>query len=293
MSHPISVVIPTAAGWPRIRQALDPLLTQLRAHRGQLVIADVSGLAVPSELRGADVVWLEQPGEWVIRARRRAYELTDAPIVAITEDHCVVADDWVARILAAHARHPEAAAITGAVENGTRQTVSEWALYIGAHVRLAPPLPAHPPMVGKTNISYKRDVLLGMPSAGPASIEDIFNQRLRAAGLTVLGDDSIRVAHHQSGGPLTMTRLQFHNGRTIAALRRSEMGLADILRALLPVPLAAFRLARTLHAARAKRLPAGVVAAAVPLLAVMLLAHAAGEALGYLLGPGDSPLHLH
>lgn len=293
VSYPISVVIPTSAGWPKARLAIEPLLPQVRAHGGQLLVADVSGQPPPAHLLAPDVMWLERPGEWVTRARREAYGLAEAPIVAITEDHCVVAPDWVERVLEAHARHPDAAAISGAVVNGSTDAPSEWALYICAHVRLAPPLDGDPPLAGKTSISYRREVLARMPRDGGASIEDIFNQRLRAAGERIIADDSIRVAHHQAGGLGVMCGLQFHNGRTIAGLRRSEMTAGDWARALLPVPLAAFRLGRVLLAARRKALPREVIVAAAPHMAVMLLAHAVGEVLGYASGPGDSPQHLH
>ncbi|HEY7600148.1 MAG TPA: glycosyltransferase [Candidatus Limnocylindrales bacterium] len=294
MSHPITVVIPTAAGWPDIRLALDPLLPQLRAHGGQLIVADVSGAPPPAELRdAADIVWLERPGEWVITARREAYALAAGEVVAVTEDHCTVAADWVARVLAAHAANPHAAAITGAVENGTRDSVAEWALYVSAHVRLAPPVPPRPGLAGKSNISYKRAVLARMPDFGPGVIEDVFSQQLRGAGLEVLGDDTIRVAHHQSGSAAQMLELQFHNGRTLGGVRRAQMTATDYARALLPAPLAGFRLLRTLAVARTKALPPGALARAAPLVAALYLAHAAGETLGYLRGPGDSPRHLH
>jgi hypothetical protein len=294
LSHPISVVIPTAAGWPKVGFAIAPLLAQLRAHGGQLLVADVSGRQAPAELRDApDVDWLERPGEWIITARREAYRRAAGEIVAMTEDHCTVAPDWVERILASHRANPEAAAITGAVENGTDQNVAEWALYIAAHARLAPPLPRHPPLAGRTNISYKRAAIAAMPSSGGGTIEDIYNQQLRRRGASVIGDDAIRVAHHQAGGPSEMVALQFHNGRTIAGLRRQQMAAADYARALLPVPLTGFRLLRTLAVARQKQLPRGVVSSATPLIALMLLAHACGEVVGYAAGPGDSPLHLH
>jgi hypothetical protein len=90
-----------------------------------------------------------------------------------------------------------------------------------------------------------------------------------------------------------MVALQYHNGRTIAGLRRQRMGIGDCGRALLPVPLAGYRLLRTLAVARQKMLPPGVLRSATPLIALMLLAHGCGEVVGYAAGPGDSPLHLH
>jgi hypothetical protein len=290
----ISVVVPTATGWPQARLALDTIMPQLRRAGGQLVVADVSGRPPPYALASApDVEWLSLPGEWIIRARRAAYDRADGEIVALTEDHCTVAEDWVERILESHARHPEAVAITGAIENGTPEHVADWALYLTAHVRLAPPLPAKPDLVGKTNVSYKRAVLRAMPREGSLSIEDLYNRELLRRGSVIATDDAIRVAHHQCSSTRQLVELQFHNGRMIGGVRARSMDRSDLLRLLLPGPLAAFRLARTAAVAVRRDVGLGRVLSALPLVAVMHLVHAAGEGIGYLRGPGSSPNHLH
>ena len=292
--YPISVVVPTVVGWPAVNLALAGILPQLRALDGQLVVADVSRADPPAELLDDPaVIWLRLPGEWVTRARREAYRRAGGAIVALTEDHCVVADDWLERILAAHRRHPEAVAIAGAVANGTRRHVADWALYLMAHAQLASPLPPAPRFVGKTNVSYRAEVLREMPDSGPASIEDLWNQQLIRGGRAVVGDDSIRVWHHQCSSPAEMIALQFHNGRTVAAARRERWVAADLLRTALPPALAGFRTLRSLRQSLAKPLPRSMVVASLPLLGAMQLAHALGEMIGYVRGAGDSPHHLH
>jgi hypothetical protein len=294
LPYPISVVIPTASGWPAARLAIDTILPQLRANGGQLVVADVSRRPPPPELAGAgDVAWLSTPGEWIIRARRAAYDHADGEIVALTEDHCTVAPDWIERILDAHRRDPEAAALTGAIENGTPDHLTDWALYLMAHVRLAPPLPAQPDLVGKTNVSYKQAVLRTMPRHGPGSVEDLFNQYLRRRGARIVADDRIRVAHHQCATPAQLAELQFHNGRMIGGLRGTAMDGTDYLRMLLPGPLAAYRLMRTARVSLERDLPRQTVLASLPMIGLMQIVHALGESVGYLRGPGHSPLHLH
>jgi len=184
-------------------------------------------------------------------------------------------------------------AVTGAIENGTPDHLADWALYLMAHVRLAPPLPDNPEPVGKTNVSYKAGVLSAMPRSGHHSIEDLFNGELRRQGSRIVADDGIRVAHHQCSSLWQLAELQYHNGRLVAGFRGTRMAPADYLRALLPAPLAAFRLARTLSVALGRDVPRRPLLASLPMVGLMHLFHAIGESVGYLRGPGDSPAELY
>ena len=275
--------------------ALESIVPQLRARQGLLVVADSSGRPVPPEFEAqADTIWLEQPRQSVFTTRRAAYASAGAELVAVTEDHCRVADDWLELIVAAHAAAPDAAAVGGAVENGTREHVSDWALYLMGHVRWAPPLPREPGIVvGHSNISYKRWAIDQMPANGADAIEIFYHRLLRRKGYRVIVDDRIRVRHYQCLDLPELTRLQFNNGRAIAGLRRQRMAAPDWLRLALPGPLAAYRLGRTLTVALGKPIPRRWVLASVPYLAVAHLAHAAGEATGYLRGQGGSAILLH
>jgi hypothetical protein len=293
-SYPIAVVVPTTLGWPGVRMTLESILPQLRAHRGQLVVADSSDAPAPGLSAEADVLWLKQPRESVFRVRRAGYSAAQAELVAVTEDHCVVAEDWLDRIVAAHAAERRTAAVGGAVENGTQEHISDWALYLMGHVRWAPPLPREPGIVvGHSNISYKRWAIDRMPQDGIESIEIFFHRYLRRSGQRVIVDDRIRVKHHQCISLPELLRLQYNNGRAIAGLRRDQMRAADWLRLVLPLGLAAFRLVRTVSVASTKPLPRAAVLLSIPYLATSHVAHALGETVGYLRGQGSSAIQLH
>lgn len=274
--------------------ATDGLLSQLRRMGGELIVADSSGLPAPAEmLDDPIVVWLERPGEWLFRLRREGYDIARGEIVAMTEDHCVVADDWVERILAAHADAPGAYVVLGAVDNGSTERLTDWALFFVAHLPISSPLPARPRVTGHTNLSYKRKALSAMPHDGGQLVEIIYNQHLRSLGHMIVGDDRLRVSHHQSASLARYMRLQYDNGRAIAGLRRQEMGAADWLRGALPLGLVLYRVARTIFVGRGKDVPQFKLLAALPMVTLMQLAHALGETIGYLAGPGDSPARLH
>jgi len=294
-AYPLSVVIATTVGWPRMRLSLDSVVPQVAAVGGQLIVADSSGGPVPGEVTAAvDTIWLERSGAGVFRLRREGYERAAGQIIAATEDHCRPDDDWVERILAAHAARPDAAAIGGAVENGTPDHAIDWAIYFVTQLPWAPPLPEVPErIVGHTNISYKRSALAGMPHEGLLTIEILYNRALREQGLTVIADDTIRVGHYQSMGIRRTSELEFHNGRSIGGLRRESMRARDWLRAAAPPLMAAYRMARTPRQGVAKPFPRQTLLAALPYICWLQVVHAVGESAGYLWGPGDSPARLH
>ncbi len=293
-TYPLTVVIATTTGWPTMRVSLDAVLPQVRAVDGQLIVADSSGKRRPEWSHSPDVAWLERPGESVFRLRREGYARARGSIVAATEDHCQPHTDWAGRILAAHARAPEAAAIGGAVENGTQDHLIDWAIYLVTQLPWTAPLPSDAERVaGHTNISYKRWALAEMPADGPLTIEILFNAHLRATGRTVIADDTIRVRHFQCMGTRRTSALEFHNGRSIGGLRRGSMAAADWVRTAAPGPAAGYRLARTLGLALAKPIDRSIVLRALPYVAWLHAVHAVGESVGYLVGPGDSPSRLH
>jgi len=57
-------------------------------------------------------------------------------IVALTEDHCVVAADWCTAIVRAHEEHPQALGVSGAIENGSTGSVVDRATTSRRSVRL-------------------------------------------------------------------------------------------------------------------------------------------------------------
>jgi hypothetical protein len=47
---------------------------------------------------GPDVRWISRPGESVFQLRSAGYDACRGEIVAVTEDHCRPAADWIERI---------------------------------------------------------------------------------------------------------------------------------------------------------------------------------------------------
>lgn len=286
----------TIRGWPAARLPVDATREQLERVGGEMVVVDGSGLPPPdpSEV-GPAVRWISRPGESVFQMRAAGYAECRGEIIAVTEDHCAPTPDWCDRILAAHAEHPEAIAIGGAVENGTRDHLVDWATFIVTQGPFVGPLTNGPAdrISGAATVSYKRVVIDRRPDHGSlGAIELLDTAVMRQPGEVLLNDDSIVVDHHQSMGLRGTAASQFHNGRTIAGFRRDAKTRGDWLRIVgFPiVPL--FRTARTVRIAWGRRIPRPMLLTTIPLMTFLHYCQASGEVIGYVAGPGSSPRRL-
>lgn len=293
MSDRLSIVVATTHPWPEVREALESLRDQAAALGAEILLVDGDGAGFPeTEARDhPNVRVLERRGASVFALRAHGLSRARGDIVAITEDHCRVAPDWCARILDAHREHPAAAAVGGAVENGATTSLIDWANFALVFSPFMPPIRSGESerIALQANISYKRRVIpedmdrLGM-------MEFLFNRELRSRGERLVADGRILVHHHQSHGIRRTCASHFHNGRSIAGFRLPDLSRFERLARIgSTAVLPPFLLYLTLRNVAGKgRLRGGILASA-PLLLPLVVCHAAGELIGYLAGPGDSP----
>ena len=291
--YPISVVIATRVGWPKMRTASDPVFPQVKQVGGQLIVVDSSGQPQPQWATDPDVLWIQGPGATPYELRQAGYAAAEAPIIAVTEDHCICDPGWVAMHIEEHERHPEAAAIFGMVDNASREHLIDWALYGVGYLASAPPDPSGQRNPSHANLSFKASTLREVAATGDAVIEFRYLDRLRSAGHIVLPSDKLRVSHVQSTGLVTTSKLFFNNGRYIAGVRRQNMTASDWLRALAPGLLAGYRTLRTVRIGRSKPAFRPVLVQTAPFVALLHGLHASGESVGYFFGPGNSANFLH
>lgn len=291
----LSVIVATAHPSPDYDRLLDALLPQLAEVGGELVLADGSeeGLRTPAH-PGVPVTHLREEHTDIFALRARATPHARGWVVAYTEDHCLPQPGWCRNILAAHHRHGDRAAVSGAATNGTVDTLWDRASFLLTFAPVLPPLPAGPlqRVPPPANISIKREALepYGAPADGFLEFE--LMPHLHRVGHVALADD-VRVSHHQGKTRSWFVIHHFHNGRTTTGLLERGGGLRTFLRrtwdSLALVPrhtLATFREVWMRPAQRRPDLPA------VPIVGVLLAAHAAGQLVGLLAGPGDSPAEL-
>lgn len=258
-------------------------------------MADGSGAAPPSgAARWPGLRWLRQPGAGIFELRASAWRAARGRIVAVTEDHCLAAPDWCARLLEAHARHPAAVAVKGAVRNGTPARLVDRAAYL---LNQAPHLApftggSWDVVLGVSSVAYKRDAIARLvpDPARPVELEDA--RAWVRAGHLVVADERAWVEHRQSASLLALSALQFHNGRAVAGLRRGRMGPRDWTRLAAAPLLPCLRAVRTALLCRRKGVGQRGLLASLPLFVWYFGWKGAGELAGYLAGAGASARRL-
>ncbi len=293
---PLSIVVATGRAWPQMEPCLDSLHDQARAVGAEILVADGHGQGLPPDVadRYPAVKRIKWPGRSVFQLRELAMTKACGAVVAVTEDHCTVAPGWCERILQAHRDHPEAAAIGGAVENGATTRLIDWANFLIVFGPFTAPIEngEQPAISLQANVSYKRRVVPRTTS--PLGImEFLFIRQLRARGETLIADDKLIVSHHQEWGFWGTFAAHFHNGRSIAGFRLSRIAWIErVLRlggcAILPAHLLRVTIAPAIRKGRLIK-PALM---SLPLATLVVTCHAAGELVGYLVGPGKSPQQL-
>ena len=294
---PLSIVVGTREGWPYVRPVLEAVRGDAEAMGAEIVFADGSGMQPPPpDEVGPQVRWLSLDEPSVFRLYSRGISSARGDIIATTEDHAVPRPGWCTAIVRAHAEHPEAAAIGGAIENGSHESLIDWASYFitqGPH--MAPQGNRRVAVTtNEADVSYKRHALVDLDDNGGLGFMAILhNRRLAERGAILRVDDRMAVDHYQTIGFGATSAIHFHNGRAISGFRRHNgMAATEWLRLLALPLLPLWRTARTIRLGLSKGRHRRVLLASAPLALWLDYCQAAGHALGYLAGPGKSPDHL-
>ena len=290
----LSVVVATTEGWPYVQPVLDAFRVDAEAAGAEVIFSDGSGRPVPSpDEVGPSVTWLVRSSETVFKLFTEGLEAARGDIVATTEDHAIPRPGWIPAILRAHELHPEAAAIGGAIENGSTKSLVQWASYFitqGPHMAPLGDRQAET-ITNEANVSYKRRAVTELDDNGGLGFMAILhNRRLAERGEILRVDDRIVVDHLETVGWRNTAAIHFHNGRSIAGFRR-ERGMApeDWARMLAALILPAVRTARQLRISLGKGRLRREVLSSAPLMLWLDYCGGIGHFVGYAMGPGDSP----
>ena len=291
---PLSICVATTTGWPAIEPCLRSFLVDARRVGAEVLVADGSGGGPPGDPAMREgVTWHPYPERSVFRLLALNLRAATGEIVALTEDHCTSRPGWVEAILRAHREYPGAAAIGGAIENGTPGSRLEWASYLMTQSQHMAPLRngRSVRIANEANVSFKRAALeeIEPNPLGFMTIRHLAS--LAARGAELVNDDRIVVDHYESLSPRATSTIHFDDGRTISGFRRTRMGTGDWARLAGAPVLPLFRAARVARTTLAKRRGL-TLAASLAWIAWLEYCHAAGEFVGYLLGEGRSPYGL-
>ena len=238
---------------------------------------------------GPGARWIASPADSTV-PDRRALGLAAArtPLVALTESFCVPAPGWAQAILDAHAIR-DVAAVGGAM---TRRSGggSDLALTFVEYGRFFHPRHEGPVQdLPGVNVAYRverlREALGGLPNQ---VVEVELHAALRKAGEVFWRAPAAVMLDGSRVPPRQARRAQFRHGRFFGGRRVASAGVGRrLLRAALApaVPLVlGSRIARgVLAAGRGREL-----VRSLPHLATLLVAWAAGEAVGSVAGEGRS-----
>lgn len=200
----ISVIIPSYNMRATIRHCLRSVLDQDLEAKYEVIVVDSSSDGTDSVIR------LEFPQALLFhlqgrtsagRARNVGINKASGSFVAFTDADCIVARDWLRRMLWRH-REGAYAAVGGSVANGTPWSLVGSAEHFFEFNEFLPQAPERlVAAIPTCNICYCRSALDGVrfdvgPEGANLQAEDlILNWGLVRSGLKLLFDPAIRVVH--------------------------------------------------------------------------------------------------
>jgi hypothetical protein len=282
-----SVVVASFSGETALERCLSSLLPA--AAGAEIVVAtNVSPTAVTrlTARFPAGRFFTFPPETNVFQLRSRGLEQAHGQWIALLEDHCTVPSNWLAGLRAAHdAGH---LVVGGPIDNGTHNLYG-WALYLCEYCAYMPPVSeGRVRALLAANTSYSAPTLAACRAVWQdAFYDNEVHDALLAAGHTLYLAENARVESHLRLTLLEATAHLFAGGRRFGGYRKArasswQRGLWLLAGPAIPAVLLA-RIFRRLWSRRADRL--GTVLLGLPYLLCLVLAWAAGEALGYLAAP--------
>jgi glycosyltransferase involved in cell wall biosynthesis len=279
----------------RERRLLDAclasLLPQCREHGAAVVVARADTPEGVAELERAypEVRFVPAPRDATIpQLRGQGLAEAEGDIVALTEDHCVAAPDWIAQ-LATAPRNSDV--FGGTMGNARRDRALDWAAYFSEYGFFAgggEPAREQPILTG-ANVAYRRRVIDHVVTlARRGEWENVVHSSLAANGSTFSFLTTAAVYQNDTYRFGDFCRNRYEHGRDYA--RRRLNGQGGLRRWLYLAASGALPFLLTARVAGAvTRADRRAFLRALPLTFAFLTAWAVGEAVGYLLGPAPEP----
>jgi GT2 family glycosyltransferase len=291
----VSVVIAAIVGAKFLDECLGSLETQAKKTGAETIVVACGTAEFAGEIaeRHPWVRVIHRPErESVPTLRSHGVEAAQGRIIAIIEEHCVAAPDWLERALEAHSKG-EYGAVGGPVAPQDYDRLRDWVVYFCEYNNQMPPWQdGETTSLGSANIAYKREVLLRYKDLLHTGYwEAGLHWRMLADGIKFRSAPKMVVYHC---GPFNFgyyleQRFWFSRAFSSARGLTAAKKLVYIcLSPLLPVLLAVRMAQRVVK----QNCHVGKFIQILPLLVPVLLVYVTGEVVGYVAGQGDSLLRV-
>jgi hypothetical protein len=287
----LSVIVPSVNGWGDLEGCLDALV-RLEGVAVEAIVPERCGGAVRSAVARtfpAVRVLPVEPHVTIPQMRALAFAEAHGAAVAVIEDHVVVPPRWGRQLLDALAEGHQI--VGGPVENAATTTLIDWAAFFCEYSHCMPPLAGGPAeWLPGNNVVYRAELLARYAAVvREGQWENRLHDAARADGIRLMCKPDLVVGHkkHYTFGEYFSQRYLY--ARSYAGARVSGAPFAKrLVYGAAATALPALLMARTIGRVRMKPRPPRMLARSVPLLALFVSAWAAGEAVGYLFGPGTA-----
>jgi len=294
MSAPpaVSVVIASIVGPPFIDDCLASVFAQKNAPAFEVIVVDCRGpenvARLSQRFPEAHFIQLTQR-ETVPQLRRIGVENARGGIVAVIEEHCLAAENWLATLSSAFS--PGYAAVGGPVDFQTDGRLRDWITYFIEYNSYLPPWPDGDTFnVGSANAAYRKETLdanLSLLSEG--YWEAALHPKLLAEGARFRSVPGMIVYHRGPFDYFYYVRQRYLFSRAFAGARRETLSGAKRAVYLLAAPAIPFvLLARMASRVLAKKCHPGKFLVCLPLLIPAMASYVFGEWMGYAFGPGNA-----
>ncbi len=288
----LSVVVPSVNGIDDLSGTLEALEEQRSDVRLEVLVVDRLGPDVRRVVRERfpNVRILEVAPDATIPAMRAlAFRAATAPSVAVIEDHVIVPRGWAKALL--EAQGEATPVVAGSVQNAATQTLVDWAAFLCEYSHCTPPLPAGSvEWLTGNNVVYSKALLdkyRGVVESG--GWENRLHDALKHDGIPLTCHPEIVVGHKMHYSFSLYMSQRYLYSRSYAGARAAGAGLAKRLAmgaASIALPPLLFW--RTVSRIKSKGQHLAELKRSLPLLALFVVAWAAGEAVGYVAGAGNS-----
>jgi hypothetical protein len=290
-SRRISVVVASKVGEPFLGMCLDSVRAEAEQLSAEVVVVAHGEHAADL---GARYPWVRVVDSGrvsqVPAMRRIGVEAASGDLIAVIEEHCSAARDWL-RVALAALGGSDYAAVGGPIVDHDYERLRDWVVYFLEYNGSMPPAPdCETPDLNDANIVYRRDVLMRHVALLDEGYWPMHLHPALVAGGVRMRSVPGMVVHHR--GPFDYGYYlgqRFLFSRAFAGVRARSQSAWRRLAYLVAAPLVpALLLARMALRVWQKRCRVGKFVLSTPLLVPALVVFVAGEWLGILLGPGDA-----